>query len=150
VVRHLRQQPASQNIVVIAVSASAFPHILQESLEAGCDDFIAKPVQVKKLLDILQKYLHLEWIHASATEKNEKQCSSHQISPIIPDQETLRSLFKSAKRGHLKKILLQLDELEQSDTQYSPFVMRIRQFAKSFQMDRMCTYLEHYLQEQEG
>jgi PAS domain S-box-containing protein len=60
-VKQLRQLPAVKDVVVIATSASVFPGDQQKCLTAGCDGFIAKPVQAEQLLEQLGRHLGIEW-----------------------------------------------------------------------------------------
>ncbi|MEN8260648.1 MAG: CHASE domain-containing protein [Pseudomonadota bacterium] len=62
--RKLRQSESGPNIVIIGISASAFSENRRQCLDAGCDDFIAKPVQLDCLLDYLRHHLKLTWIYA--------------------------------------------------------------------------------------
>ena len=50
VLKYLRENDASKNIPVIAVSANAMPRDLEQGKAAGFDDYITKPVNVKDLL----------------------------------------------------------------------------------------------------
>ncbi|MEC4986117.1 MAG: PAS domain-containing protein [Oscillatoria sp. PMC 1068.18] len=63
-VRLLRQSECYQQTIVIASSASVLDEDRAKSLESGCNDFLAKPVEVEMLLICLQKYLNLRWIYA--------------------------------------------------------------------------------------
>lgn len=44
------------NLPIIAQTANAFSEDRNKSLEAGCDDFIAKPFDERRLLDTINKY----------------------------------------------------------------------------------------------
>ena len=46
-----------KNIKIIAQTAYASQKDLQESLNVGCNDYITKPIQKEKLLEIIDKYL---------------------------------------------------------------------------------------------
>lgn len=41
---------------IIALSAYAFQEDIQKAMQAGCDDYLTKPLQIEKLQEILQKY----------------------------------------------------------------------------------------------
>ncbi len=64
--RELLQQHSG--LPVVAVSAKAFSSDRQESAAAGCTGHIAKPVQLKELLRLLEQQLPLEWTVAETAE----------------------------------------------------------------------------------
>lgn len=45
------------HIPVIAQSANAFDDDRQKCLDASCNDYISKPIQLEKLISLLKKYL---------------------------------------------------------------------------------------------
>lgn len=59
----LRQLEIGKDLVIIAISATAFEEDRQRSRAAGCNDFIAKPVGLTELLECFQRYLGLQWIY---------------------------------------------------------------------------------------
>ncbi|MDJ0635242.1 MAG: ATP-binding protein [Xenococcaceae cyanobacterium MO_188.B29] len=59
--KQLRRIPNLKNIPIIVVSATAITKEIYQYLE--CDEFLSKPVNEEKLLELLQKYLHLEWVY---------------------------------------------------------------------------------------
>ncbi|MFW9263039.1 ATP-binding protein [Nostoc sp. CALU 546] len=61
--RQLRQIPELKNIPAIASSASVFESNQNESITAGADAFLPKPVEAPALLKLLEKYLSLQWIY---------------------------------------------------------------------------------------
>lgn len=67
VVRRLRQDPKTQEIPVIAVTAMARSQDQDLALQAGCDDFLPKPYELEHLAALLSLYLHPSCL--SPTEK---------------------------------------------------------------------------------
>jgi PAS domain S-box-containing protein len=57
-VEWIREQPDFDKLPVIALTAHAFVSDRQKCMDAGCDDFITKPIFRAQLLDILGKNLH--------------------------------------------------------------------------------------------
>jgi CheY-like chemotaxis protein len=48
----------NQKVPIIALSAYAFEDNIRETMEAGCDEFMAKPFKVEDLIDTVARYLH--------------------------------------------------------------------------------------------
>jgi two-component system cell cycle response regulator DivK len=53
--RALRAEPATAGIPVVAITASVMQQDRQQIMNAGFDGFIEKPVNLKNLLDTVQK-----------------------------------------------------------------------------------------------
>ena len=66
--RHLRSWPATENLVIIATSASVFADDQRLALESGANDFLPKPVMEEELFEILGRHLKLKWIPVERKE----------------------------------------------------------------------------------
>jgi CheY-like chemotaxis protein len=53
-----------RKVVIIAITASVFDRDHQQSLLAGCDACLFKPVEVEQLLELLRSHLELTWLYA--------------------------------------------------------------------------------------
>ena len=49
--RHLKQLPDTKDIPILALSAHTMPGDRDKALDAGCDDYDAKPVVFERLLE---------------------------------------------------------------------------------------------------
>ena len=47
----------SATVPIIAQSAFAYEHDVKAAMEAGCNDFIAKPIAQSKLKEVINKWL---------------------------------------------------------------------------------------------
>ena len=59
----IKEQFSSQSIPVIALTASAFEERKLEVLQAGCDDFLSKPIKDTLLLSKIAEYLPVTYIY---------------------------------------------------------------------------------------
>ena len=58
--RRLRAEPAFDLLPIVAMTANALPEDRARCLEAGMDDFIAKPIEPARLWDVMARHLRSE------------------------------------------------------------------------------------------
>jgi len=58
--RRIRQDPHTASIPMIAVTAHALPGDRQRALEAGCSDYVTKPINLAALVEVVNRALFKE------------------------------------------------------------------------------------------
>jgi response regulator RpfG family c-di-GMP phosphodiesterase len=144
----LRQLPQFQKTPIIVSSASVFETDKYKSLHAGANEFLPKPIQTDRLLEALRVHLKLEWVY-EVEEQGGKQSIPHtktygnEIVP--PSPEDLAILHDLSRKGLIKNLLMEIERIEKIDQKFIPFAQQLRQFANSFQLRQMRTFVEQYL-----
>jgi signal transduction histidine kinase/DNA-binding NarL/FixJ family response regulator len=156
VTRRIRQTPVLKDIVIIGMSASVFRQTQQESIAAGCNAFIAKPVDLETLLEHLHVHLKLEWIY------EDKSVGRHVESDIylsalpqhslivLPSIKQLELLYDLIKMGDIVVFRGQLEAIAALDPKFKPFVAKLSQLSKGFQINTIRKCLEEYLEEKKA
>ncbi|MBD2527606.1 hybrid sensor histidine kinase/response regulator [Nostoc sp. FACHB-133] len=146
--RQIRQlQP---NVVVIATSSSVFDLEQQKSFEAGCNDFLPKPIKLEELLEKLQLYLKLEWIYQesnAAQVTNSLPTHRLETKPLVaPPPEEIAVLFELAVIGDIRGIMKRAEHLELNEN-LIPFASHLRQLAKGFKELQLQEFIKQYRRE---
>jgi CheY-like chemotaxis protein len=55
--RRLKADPATRDIVIVAVTAYAMKGDQAKALEAGCDDYVTKPIDTRSLPEAIARHL---------------------------------------------------------------------------------------------
>jgi len=146
--RRIREHPDLQAVIMIAVSASAFNEDQRRSQEAGSNGFVAKPVQFDILLQQIEALLKIEWIYEQEKQKSpapEQPITTAAMSVKLPPQKA-ELLFDLAMKGDVKRIREQVQQLEQLDSKYEPFISELRPLIKSYQVKRIRELIRPYVE----
>ena len=81
--KRIRQSPTSKDVIIIASSASVFEFNQKDSLTAGCNDFLPKPIRADHLFNKLGARLGLEWVYDA--EPFSEVANEGAISKIVPE-----------------------------------------------------------------
>ena len=146
--RRLRNSDRLKDTIVIVSSASVFETDQYQSLDAGANAFLPKPVQVSELFELLQKQLDLSWVYAESTSSQFTTQSIPKISNleslVIPPAVWIETLYDLAKKGNLKAVLKKAEELKKLDEQWVPFADEVTRLAKGFQEKKLQSFLTNY------
>jgi signal transduction histidine kinase/DNA-binding NarL/FixJ family response regulator len=144
----LRQIEALKNLPVIVSSASVFEIDRQKSLAAGANDFLGKPVEASELYKMLSKYLQIEWIYSERQSKSQRFSthSEEAAEMIIPPASELIMLLDYVKKGSIKGIKTELENLVKKDKKYQIFVNEMSQLAKGFNIQKIRNYIQNVVE----
>ena len=145
--RRLRESPSFRNTIIIASSASVFSFDRQQSREAGCNDFVPKPVQSEELLNQLQNYLDLEWIYEAKDEltPQTQEASVPMSEMVVPPAKELTALHKAARSGYILDIQEEANRLKQLAPEYAAFADKILELAEAFEDEAIAKWVSLYL-----
>lgn len=146
--KRLGQELPDQRLPIIAISASVFDVTKEQCQAAGCTDYVPKPVDINRLLDLIGSHLQIDWIRKSriqpetAPETYSATAASTRIS-----RTALQSLHDLIKIGDVTAVETELDALEAATPEAEPMVAAMRELAKEFRLDELESLLEASLGE---
>ncbi len=152
--RRLRHLPELKDTVILALSASVYETTRQESILAGCNDFLTKPIQTNDLLESLRVHLGLEWVYedGSSGKKRKAQTpiaesdlAAADSTIVSPASDSVLTLLRLSSMGDIEAILDEISKLENSDQKLVPFAHHVRQLAKGFQLKQIRVFLKQHL-----
>ncbi|MBD1846732.1 response regulator [Cyanobacteria bacterium FACHB-63] len=142
--KQLRQTETVERIPVIVSSASVFELDQHKSIEAGADAFLAKPVPAGVLLELLQRFLQLQWIYGTLETAEPLSDVNSTNEMIAPSKDNLALLYDLTMQGLVNELIKQCDQLD-TDPALIPFTQTIRRSAEQFQLDAIQTFIEQFL-----
>jgi signal transduction histidine kinase/DNA-binding NarL/FixJ family response regulator len=156
--KQIRELERFKSIPVIVSSASVSTLDQQQSLDAGGNYFLAKPVQADELFQLLKKHLAIAWIYESVASTDVYSKPSIYSSDsgnaktlakdmVVPMSDDLAQLLNLAQQGRLKKLTEMAQMIEQQDQRYVPFVQHVLELAKGFHVEKIETFIQKFLQD---
>ena len=131
----IRKSIVHPDPIIIAFSASTFDEDQRISLDAGCNAFLAKPVDITQLLLQLEDLLGDGW---AWQHEEVKETAVMQIQPLIfPPADTTEAIIAATNIGDIPAIRKQIALLEQMDTMYQPIVAKLTTLARQYQIQQI-------------
>jgi signal transduction histidine kinase/CheY-like chemotaxis protein len=126
--RRLARDPLTAAIPVIAVTASALGDARQAARDAGCVDYLSKPIRVPLLFGMLQTHLGVKFVSDS------RQAPASEPSPIHADRrlEVATRLRNAVALGDVGEIQDLARHLMQGEAAEAAFGERITRLATNF------------------
>ena len=137
----IRTNPNRQDTIIIMVSASVLEQDQQKSLEAGCNDFLSKPVYRTPLLNMLAQHLHLVWVY---DDPKPAMDTTNELNVTLPRAEVdeLRELLKSRRVWDIRE---KASTLAKKDKSYQPFAEKLKELTKRFEFKQIESLLDQFV-----
>jgi CheY-like chemotaxis protein len=127
--RQILSNPTTSSIPVIMVTASAFGDSRQAAIDAGCVDFISKPVRAAQLFEKLQRYSGVRF----AAPAEDIEIQSDPIDLVYTARLEMRQrLEEAASIGNVAEIDAIVKELANGNERDVKLSVRIAQLASKF------------------
>ncbi len=131
----LRNDEALKYTKVLVSSASVAQVDQQMSLDAGGDDFLAKPVNAQDLFNLLANHLKITWNYEEVETLNQQEM-------VFPPTIELEQIYQASRIGDMNTVINEVHRLEQLTSEYQPFVARLIEFADEFDDAGIVKFLE--------
>lgn len=123
--RQLRENGCTTPIVVL--SANAYPADRLKAINAGCNDFLVKPIKVSELLYKLKLHLALDWLY----QEHEVELQS---AKQLPPSEIIQELNGYVRIGDLLGLNHYLTALILRHPEYDQFGQELMTLAGKFRL----------------
>jgi len=124
-------------VKVIALSASVFEHNSADALNAGCDDFMPKPISLDTMFSVLEKHLGVSWLRNTQEPAEPPQ----DVETINLPSEIKETLHKMIKDGAIQESCSYLTSLFTNDTVDHSTVHELKTMLEDFKLDEVCSIL---------
>lgn len=155
--RRLRNLAEFQTVPVIAASASVFDYDQQDSVAAGCNGFISKPIRVNALLDLIQQHIAgLTWIVETKSDTVTELLSTKILESVetglfdnnIATLSTAQAekLYQLSMMGDIDSVLAEIEQL-QHQPELHALAKQLSQLADTFQLEQICELIKPYIEQ---
>jgi signal transduction histidine kinase/DNA-binding NarL/FixJ family response regulator len=131
-IRRLRRIERCRDLPIIVLSANASGADQQESLAAGADAFLPKPIDFERLLPQIAALLGLTWTlrHVAAAESANADAAAPLVAPPPDEMEVLLRL---ARIGNMRSIRDHAEHLAALDVRHRPLAARLTRLTEGFE-----------------
>ena len=143
-IRRNRQARGLARLPFIVVSASANEEDQAESVAAGADAFLTKPIDQESLLRIIGAQLGLTWVYGRPAEERAGDGGAAEL--VAPPREEMEVLHALALEGNMRDIRKRAAYLTTLGERYRPFADRLHRLAQGYQSKAILSLVEEHLQ----
>ncbi len=129
----------SNEVPIIAISASVLKKEQQLCFEAGCNYFLPKPINYDDLLETISKFLKVEWIYKETIVEKIPLVKDGEI--VFPNGEILRRIYHESLKGNFTGIEALMSSVKKNDN-FVIFCNKVEEFIKNYNEDGLINFLE--------
>ncbi|MEA5579349.1 GAF domain-containing protein [Anabaena sp. UHCC 0451] len=127
---------------IIALTASAFIEQRQDTLTAGCDDFVSKPFRREEILATLSQHLQIQYLHESTSESANTTNTLNQqpefmlntVSLAIMSEEWIAQLYFAAAQGNDSRCI---NLINQIPPEHTSLITALSRLIETYQFDQL-------------
>ncbi len=138
--RRIKDNPASKQIPVIALSASVMDTEQETTIASGCDAFLPKPVIIDELLNVIASRLSLQWKYKKqpieVTNENEMIGNKNVVRP---PKDIIDKITRAADIGDFAIISEVIEYLNNDEYQF--FKDKINSFIETYDEDGILDFI---------
>ncbi len=137
--RYIRQQQREEAHIIIAVSSLAYQHDQEQAKEAGCDDFVTKPIYINALLHTIKTYTNDGW------EWQFEEIAAKSTNPLpileMPPKKMTDMMTRAANIGDIRALRQEIEKLAQMEAKYQPIVTKLRKYTAEYNIAKVAKLL---------
>jgi len=132
--RRIVEEFGDAGIKIVATSASALDHERNRYLEAGCDDFVAKPFRAERIFGSLKSLLGVEFLSRETTPQDSGVAPIDLAQIVLPEDLSAR-LVMAAELHSATVVKNCLTEVEARGSNGRRLAEHLRGFLASYDME---------------
>ncbi len=132
------------DVVVIALTASAFEHERERILEAGCDDFVTKPFHSAELFDKMRRLLGIDFIYADSTQEMPLPGFEQNLTPDMlaeVPRDLIEQLHQSSIELDIAKVSIVVGKIREYNATLGD---GLSEYVKVFRFDKILHLIEEW------
>ena len=131
-IRWLRRIERFRELPIIVLSANASGADQQQSLAAGANAFLPKPIDFERLLHQIAALLGLTWTLRSAAAA--ERADADAAAPLVaPPPDEMEVLLRLARIGNMRSIRDRAEHLAALDVRHRPLATRLTRLTEGFE-----------------